>query len=87
MSTPTNGNIKLSVLYERTGKSGKKYMIGRWGKTRVLAFPASPTEDGTPTWSLELQEAGDYVPYASQKPQERPSQSEKDLVTLFGKPI
>jgi hypothetical protein len=68
-NTPTTGNIKLAILYEKTGKTGKKYMLGRWGRTRVLLFPSQPTEDGTPTWSLELQEAGDYTP---QSPAEAP---------------
>jgi hypothetical protein len=64
----SNGNLPVTTLYERVSKSGRRYMMGRWGKTRLLLFQADPTPDGTPTLNLELQKAGEYQPQQQGSP-------------------
>jgi hypothetical protein len=84
-----NKNLVVSTLYEQT-KGERRWLCGRWGKLRVFVFPAEPTADGTRTYRLELQEAGEYQPRQEghQKAQERGStKAERELTDLLYKPL
>ncbi|HET6521096.1 MAG TPA: hypothetical protein VFG47_14930 [Geminicoccaceae bacterium] len=56
----SDGRIPLCRLYERTSARGTRYLIGRLGYARLLAFPGEPTEASTPTWDVFLVEAPPY---------------------------
>jgi hypothetical protein len=56
----SDGRIPLCRLYERTSARGTRYLIGRLGYARLIAFPGEPTEAGTPTWDVFLVEASPY---------------------------
>jgi hypothetical protein len=39
----SDGRIPLCRLYERTSARGTRYLIGRLGYARLIAFPGEPT--------------------------------------------
>lgn len=49
-------SVELTTLYEHVSARGTKYMLGRLGSARIVVLPGEPTEDGTRTWRVLLQE-------------------------------
>jgi hypothetical protein len=47
--------VMLTTLCQRTSAAGNIYLSGFLGKARIVGFRGEPTEDGTPTWDLYLQ--------------------------------
>ena len=51
-----NGNghrtpkIPLTQMFERTGASGKRYLVGRMGLLKLLIVPSGEVSRGDPVW-------------------------------------
>jgi hypothetical protein len=66
-------SIEFCRLYERESARGTKYLVGRLGRARISLLPGDPTEDGTPTWRLLIQQ-----PPPKTEASERPRQGALD---------
>ena len=57
-----NGSPKLPLgsLYERAGKCGRRYLVGRLGMMKLLVVSTGETSRGNPVWECFLTE-GPYV--------------------------
>jgi hypothetical protein len=49
-------SVELVTLYEHVSSRGTQYLLGRLGSARIVVLPGEPTEDGTRTWRVLLQE-------------------------------
>ncbi len=61
-------SIELARLYEHTSARGTKYLLGRIGAARIVLLPGDPTEDGTATWRLLVQERAAEADHATAAP-------------------
>lgn len=51
---------KLTTVYERVSKSGRRYLAGRLGELTMLIFEdREPSADGQKTFSVMLAQRGD----------------------------
>jgi len=64
-------SIELTRLYERVSERGTRYLLGRLGAARIVLLPGDPTEDGTATWRLLLQERAQATGQDSPQPGRR----------------
>jgi hypothetical protein len=44
--------VLLLKLHERTSAQGRPYLLGWFGKARLVAFAGEPDEQGHRTWSV-----------------------------------
>jgi hypothetical protein len=49
-------SIPMARLYERTNRSGRRYLSGRLGDARVFVVCTGETSKGDPIWQLSLNE-------------------------------
>jgi hypothetical protein len=54
-------SIALSQLYERTSRSGRRYLVGRLGSAKVFVVATGADSHGNPIWQMYLGETK-YVP-------------------------
>jgi hypothetical protein len=49
-------SIPMARLYERTNRSGRRYLSGRLGDARVFVVCTGEESKGNPIWQLSLNE-------------------------------
>jgi hypothetical protein len=54
MTAAASDRIPFTRLYERTSARGNRYLLGRLGYARLIAFQGEPTAEGTPTWDVYI---------------------------------
>jgi hypothetical protein len=82
--------VKLTTLWQRTSAAGNVYLSGFLGKARIIGFRGEPTEDGTPTWDLYLQNGDrDGQRQASTSPRQarQPARAKPDTPAGDGRPF
>jgi hypothetical protein len=57
MSSPNDRRkVKFATLYERISQKGMRYFGGPSGDMQLVMFPDKPADDGTPRWTLFVEE-------------------------------
>ena len=47
---PTAPNLPLAQLYERTGRNGRRYLVGRIGQLKLLVVATDEVSKGERVW-------------------------------------